>query len=178
MSTHSPLDAQLSSSWTWARLTPAWTTPTSRNSRPRVKATFKQRATVAITLRGQSDVFPADDAHVTSVGGTDLVTSGPAGTWVSETVWVDGGGGYFTTDGIALPSWQHLSGVITTANQGSATYRNAPDVAAESNFDYLRLRRPNHLHGQLLWRHQFRDAALGRLHGSGQSAGGRQRRMR
>jgi subtilase family serine protease len=65
-----------------------------------------------------------------------LVTSGPGGVWVSETAWTDGGGGYYTPDAIPIPSWQQLTGVITAANQGSTTYRNSPDVSAESNFDY------------------------------------------
>ena len=60
----------------------------------------------------------------------------PAGAWVSETVWVDGGGGYFTPDAIPIPSWQQLPGVITSANEGSTTLRNSPDVAAEANFDF------------------------------------------
>ena len=61
-------------------------------------------------------------------------TSGPGGAWVSETVWVDGGGGYYTPDAIPIPSWQQLAGVITSANGGSTTLRNSPDVAAEAEF--------------------------------------------
>jgi kumamolisin len=33
-------------------------------------------------------------------------------------------------DGILIPSWQKLKGVITKANQGSTKYRNGPDVSA------------------------------------------------
>src|SRR5262249_46696160 len=50
--------------------------------------------------------------------------------------WVDGGGGVYTPDAIPIPSWQQLPGVITTANKGSTTLRNSPDVSAESNFDF------------------------------------------
>ncbi len=45
--------------------------------------------------------------------------------WVSETTWPNSGGGIDQLT--ALPSWQR--GVSTSANQGSATYRNTPDVA-------------------------------------------------
>jgi subtilase family serine protease len=78
--------------------------------------------------------FPAEDAWVTSVGGTDLTTSGTAGggPWSSETAWVDSGGG-ISLDGIPMPSYQ--AGVADTANGGSTTVRNVPDVAAEANFD-------------------------------------------
>ncbi len=136
MSTHSPLDAQLSSSWTWGPADPGVDDPYFKKFAAQGQSYFQAAGDSGKYTSSSSYVFPADDAYVTSVGGTDLVTSGPGGTWVSESTWADGGGGYFSKDGIALPSWQHLSGVITTANQGSATYRNSPDVAAESNFDY------------------------------------------
>src|SRR5208337_4252105 len=78
--------------------------------------------------------YPAEDANVTAVGGTDLTTSGPGGTWVSETAWRYSGGGDSNND-TPIPSWQQATGVITTANKGSTKYRNIPDVAAEANFD-------------------------------------------
>lgn len=77
-------------------------------------------------------VYPADDAYVTAVGATDLITTGPQGAWASETVWIYSGGG--TSDNaIPLPSWQ--AGVATAANGGSTTLRNVPDVAMEGNTD-------------------------------------------
>jgi len=42
---------------------------------------------------------------VTSVGGTDLETTGAAGPWASETGWSDSGGG-ISPDDFAIPSWQ------------------------------------------------------------------------
>ncbi len=75
--------------------------------------------------------FPAEDVNVTGVGGTDLTTSGPGGSWVSETGWADSGGGP-SPDGIPIPPWQSgLNGV----NGASTTLRNVPDVAAEADFD-------------------------------------------
>ena len=68
---------------------------------------------------------PSDDPNVTVVGGTALTTSGPAGSWVSETTWSGSGGGVSTT--YAIPSYQQ--GVNMKALGGSTTMRNIPDVA-------------------------------------------------
>ena len=84
---------------------------------------------------GNSAAWPADDANIVSVGGTDLVTSKAAGPWASETAWVDSGGG-ISPDSIAIPSWQKLSGVINSTNKGSTTLRNGPDVSANANFTF------------------------------------------
>ncbi|HXI85564.1 MAG TPA: hypothetical protein VNL17_15895, partial [Verrucomicrobiae bacterium] len=81
--------------------------------------------------------FPADDPYITSVGGTTLTTTGPEGPYVSETAWnwgvefgsaedgIGSGGGISTS--YSIPSWQQ--GIATTANGGSTTMRNVPDVA-------------------------------------------------
>ncbi|HXR03736.1 MAG TPA: protease pro-enzyme activation domain-containing protein [Verrucomicrobiae bacterium] len=80
--------------------------------------------------------FLLDDTNITLVGGTALTTTGPGGAYVSETVWNDrtpnpNGGDWGSSGGIsqtyAIPSWQQ--GVSMTANQGSITMRNMPDVA-------------------------------------------------
>jgi hypothetical protein len=76
--------------------------------------------------------FPAEDVYVTAVGGTDLTTSGPGGSWQSEIGWGYSGGGP-ADDGFAIPSWQ--VGVANSYNKASSTIRNVPDVAAEANFD-------------------------------------------
>jgi hypothetical protein len=72
---------------------------------------------------------PADNPYITVVGGTMLTTTGPVGSWVSETTW-DASGGE-TGGGISLtypiPAWQ--ASVSMAANQGSTTMRNVPDVA-------------------------------------------------
>ncbi|MGA9527974.1 MAG: Ig-like domain repeat protein [Terriglobales bacterium] len=79
--------------------------------------------------------FPADDDYVVAVGGTDLTTSSAGGPWASETSWTDSGGGIDPLK-FAIPSWQQISGVITSSNKGSTTYRNGPDVAANANFTF------------------------------------------
>ncbi|HEX7618146.1 MAG TPA: protease pro-enzyme activation domain-containing protein, partial [Verrucomicrobiae bacterium] len=85
---------------------------------------------------GDSDAYtgstgvPNDDPNITIVGGTTLSTTGPGGSWVSETVW-NSGGGVGSSGGIStyysIPSWQ--TNIIMTTNQGSTTMRNIPDVA-------------------------------------------------
>src|SRR6202023_2248839 len=74
---------------------------------------------------GSGPFPPADDPFVTAVGGTSLVTSRPTGAWVSESTWVGSGGG--VSANYAIPSWQH--GMDMSANGGSSTMRNVPDVA-------------------------------------------------
>jgi len=76
--------------------------------------------------------YPTDDPLITAVGGTNLTTNGPGGSWQSETGWIGSGGG-FSTNGFAIPSYQVP--VINSSNQGSTALRNIPDVAAEANTD-------------------------------------------
>jgi kumamolisin len=77
-------------------------------------------------------VWPADDALVTAVGGTDLKTSGPGGPRLAETGWRFSGGGP-SPDGIAIPAYQ--TPFVTAENGGSTTLRNVPDIAADGNTD-------------------------------------------
>lgn len=76
--------------------------------------------------------YPEEDRYIVSVGGTDLTTSGPGGSWVSESGWADSGGG-ISPDDISIPTWQ--AGVANSSNGASTVYRNAPDVAMEANTD-------------------------------------------
>jgi hypothetical protein len=76
--------------------------------------------------------YPAEDAYVTAVGGTDLTTAGAGQAWADETAWNRSGGG-ISPDGTPLPAWQ--AGVANSSNGGSAALRNVPDVAAEANTD-------------------------------------------
>jgi hypothetical protein len=77
---------------------------------------------------------PADDPYITVVGGTELTTSGPAGSWVSETTWNSSSSrlGEAATGGgisIAYPIPYYQQGISMSANGGSTTMRNVPDVA-------------------------------------------------
>ena len=77
-------------------------------------------------------IWPSDDPYVTAVGGTDLTTTGPGGSWLSETGW-SGSAGMPSKNKVPIPRYQQLSGVINASNHGSTTLRNIPDVAAEAN---------------------------------------------
>lgn len=125
---------QLSCSWTWQ--------PADPRSDDQFLQEFAAQGQNLFVASGDSGsypnssgyYYPAEDGNVVAVGGTDLTTSGPGGTWVSETAWSNSGGG-ISPDGIQIPSWQQLAGVINSSNGGSTIYRNVPDVAAEANWD-------------------------------------------
>ena len=80
---------------------------------------------------------PSLDPNIVDVGGTTLTVSGPGGSWVSETGWSGSSGGFFSSAGDAIPSYQKTAGVITSTNKGSTTLRNDPDVAMEGDFDNI-----------------------------------------
>jgi subtilase family serine protease len=65
------------------------------------------------------------EVNVTSVGGTVLQMTGDGAAWASETVWQGSAGGINTSQ--LIPVYQQ--GIDMSANQGSTTYRNIPDVA-------------------------------------------------
>ena len=101
---------------------------------------FQAQGQTYVNATGDSGQFnsqtyapPSVDPNITQIGGTDLVTNGAGGSWQSETGWSHSGGGFVS--GTSIPSYQQLPGVINASNGGSATLRNAPDIAAEADFD-------------------------------------------
>ncbi len=110
---------------------------------PTSEQIFKQMAAQGqsfFNATGDSDAFtgaisfPSDSTNITEVGGTTLTTTGPGGSYVSETAWnwgldnrsyVGSSGGISPT--YPIPIWQQ--GISMTANQGSTSKRNVPDVA-------------------------------------------------
>jgi kumamolisin len=132
MATATPRIANLSSSWTWSPADPSTDNPYFEEFAAQGQNLF-QAAGDSGAWTSSSEVFPADDVYVTTVGGTDLDTASAGGPWASETAWVDGGGG-ISPDKYAIPSWQ------TTAAAGcsscSKSYRNGPDVSANANFTF------------------------------------------
>ena len=76
----------------------------------------------------------ADAPNITLVGGTTLTMTTNGGAYESETVW-NWGHAVATGGGISLnyplPDWQQ--GLDMSANQGSTTMRNVPDVAMDSD---------------------------------------------
>jgi len=78
---------------------------------------------------------PGSQPLLTSVGGTDLKTK-VGEVYAGETVWnTEAQQGAATGGGVSsvwkIPSWQLVGGVsVATANGGSSTNRNVPDIAA------------------------------------------------
>jgi subtilase family serine protease len=132
MATASPLNAQLSSSWTWSPADPSTDNPYFEEFAAQGQNLF-QAAGDSGAWTSSSEIYPADDVYLTSVGGTDLTTASAAGPWASETAWVDGGGG-ISPDKFAIPSWQ--TAAASSCSSCSKTYRNGPDVSANANFTF------------------------------------------
>lgn len=121
---------QLSSSWTFG----------IDAATPPIFQQYAAQGQTYLNASGDSGAYtasspppsPADETNITSVGGTTLTTSGPGGAWVSETVWswfpgqTDAGSGGISAT-YAIPTWQQ--GIDMSANMGSTTMRNIPDVA-------------------------------------------------
>jgi subtilase family serine protease len=87
--------------------------------------------------------FPSDSTNVTEVGATTLAMNGTGASYASETVWQWGlnSGSYVGSSGgistnFPIPPWQQ--GVSMTANQGSTTARDVPDVACCGDNVYVR----------------------------------------
>lgn len=136
MTTHSPLPTTIGCSWGWTPADPTTLNPYFQKMAAQGQSFFAASGDDSTwKATGNSEAWPADNAYLTAVGGTDLVTSSAAGPWASETAWVDSGGG-ISPDKIAIPSWQQLSGVINSSNKGSTTLRNGPDVSANANFTF------------------------------------------
>jgi kumamolisin len=134
MTTHSPLPTTIGCSWGWTPVDPSTLDPYFEKMAAQGQNFFAASGDSS-TWSSRNEAWPADDAYVVSVGGTDLSTASAAGPWKSETAWVDSGGG-ISPDKIAIPAWQQLSGVINSSNKGSTAYRNGPDVSANANFTY------------------------------------------
>jgi len=129
-----PLSKQIGCSWGWTPADPSTLDPYFEQMASQGQ-NFFVAAGDSSAWSASNEAWPADDANIVSVGGTDLTTASAAGPWKSETAWADSGGG-ISPDSIPIPSWQQLSGVITSSNKGSTTLRNGPDVAANANFTF------------------------------------------
>jgi subtilase family serine protease len=134
MTTHNPLPTTIGCSWGWTPADPSTLDPYFQKMSAQGQNFFAASGDSSTWSR-RNEAWPADDANVVSVGGTDLTTASAGGAWKSETAWVDSGGG-ISPDKIAIPSWQKLAGVINSSNKGSTTYRNGPDVSANANFTF------------------------------------------
>jgi subtilase family serine protease len=134
MTTHNPLPTTIGCSWGWTPVDRSTLDPYFQKMAAQGQNFFAASGD-ASTWSTRNQSWPADDAYVVSVGGTDLVTTSAGGTWSGETAWVDSGGG-ISPNGIAIPTWQAQAGVINSSNRGSTTLRNGPDVSANANFTF------------------------------------------
>jgi len=134
MTTNDPLPTTIGCSWGWTPADPKTLDPYFEKMAAQGQNFFAASGDRS-TWSASNEAWPADDAHVVSVGGTDLTTKSAAGPWASETAWVDSGGG-ISPDSIPIPSWQKRAGVINSSNEGSTTLRNGPDVSANANFTF------------------------------------------
>jgi len=121
------LAKQLSASWRYP--TDATTLQIFRQFAAQGQSFFNASGDSGAYFSG--DTRPTDDPYVILVGGTTLATTGKGGAWVSETTWNWASVGQATGGGVStinkIPSYQQ--GISMTANQGSRTFRNTPDVA-------------------------------------------------
>jgi subtilase family serine protease len=133
MSSDIPLPAQLSASWIWSPSDPSTDDPYFMKMAAQGQNYFQASGDDG-KFNANYPTWPCDSAYVTSVGGTDLETTGPGGSWKSETAWSAGGGGFWAPDGIPIPAWQKQTAKGCSAC--SQTYRNAPDVSANANYTF------------------------------------------
>jgi subtilase family serine protease len=134
MVSHNPLPTTIGCSWGWTPVDPTILDPYFERMAAQGQTFFAASGDYA-TWTKTNYAWPADDPFVVSVGGTDLITNGAAGSWKSETAWADSGGGP-SPDNINIPLWQTLTGVINDSNKGSKIYRNGPDVSANADFTF------------------------------------------
>jgi uncharacterized repeat protein (TIGR01451 family) len=138
---------QLSASWGWSGGPSAVIDQIAQQMVAQGQSFFHSSGDNDALLPGQVDdpsqtFAPSDSPYMTQVGGTTLTTSGPGGSWLSETVWnwdLLGAPGIGSTGGISshysIPAWQQ--GIDMTAAQGSTTMRNLPDVALTADNVYV-----------------------------------------
>jgi subtilase family serine protease len=84
------------------------------------------------------DGSPSSSPYITEVGGTTLTMNGAGDSYASETAWNWGNGtgsSGGTSSFYSIPSWQTNVNVI--AAQGSASFRNIPDVALTADNVYV-----------------------------------------
>jgi len=116
------LAAQLSSSWYWTPLD-AFADPVFLQMAAQGQSMFQASGDAG--AYGAWVAPPTDDPYVTQVGGTSLTLSANGRSYLSETVASFSSGGI--SPNYTIPAYQQ--GIDMSANGGSATRRNLPDVA-------------------------------------------------
>jgi subtilase family serine protease len=122
---------QLSCSWNWSPVDKKYLDPIFLQMSSQGQNLFVASGDSGSWPNGPYH-YPEEDANVTAVGGTSLITNGSGGSWASETAWPDSGGGV-SPDDLPIGSYQQLAGFTCTGC--STVYRNAPDVVMEGDND-------------------------------------------
>jgi kumamolisin len=81
-----------------------------------------------------SGPWPEEDANLTGVGGTDLVTDGAGGSYLTERGWSGSAGGPSLDRQIKIEPYQLP--FVNARNDASAKLRNVPDISANANTDF------------------------------------------
>ena len=90
MTTHSPLPTTIGCSWGWTPADPSTLNPYFQKMAAQGQNFFAASGDSS-TWSASNEAWPADNAFIVSVGGTDLVTASAGGAWKSETAWTDSG---------------------------------------------------------------------------------------
>ncbi len=80
MTTHNPLPTTIGCSWGWTPADPSTLDPYFERMAAQGQTFFAASGDNS-TWSASNEAWPADDANVVSVGGTDLITAGAAGAW-------------------------------------------------------------------------------------------------
>ncbi len=133
MATANPLNAQLSSSWTWSPADPSTDNPYFQEFAAQGQNLF-QAAGDSGRWNSSSTIYPADDAYLTAVGGTDLQTQQRRrplgfGNHLGRR-WRRHFAGQVRDSLLADDHGQQL------LQRVPQTYRNGPDVSANANFTF------------------------------------------
>ena len=148
----SPGVSQFSCSWGWGGGPSTTTDVIFKNMAAQGQSFFTASGDTDAFTSGSSSANGVDNTslqdapsscpYITVVGGTTLTTTGPGGSWSSETVWNWGlqKGKYVGSSGgissyYSIPDWQ--TNVDMNLNGGSTTARNIPDVAWTADNVYV-----------------------------------------
>ena len=169
MSSDTPLPAQLSSSWTWSPADPSTDDPYFEKMAAQGQSFF-QAAGDSGKWTTSNYPYPAEDAqrHLRRRHGLNDQQRGRPmefGNRLGRRWRRDFPGSHCDSLLAAAPGRDQLD------QQGIHDLSERPGRLGKREFYLLRLCRPNHLHGQRIWRDQFCRAHVGRLPGSGQSTG-------
>jgi len=95
-----------------------------------------------------------------------LITASAGGAWKSEPRGLTAAAESRRRN--SHPVMQQISGVINSSNKGFNDASERSGRFGERKLYILRLRGPDHVHGERLRRHELRDADVGRVHCAGE----------